>query len=140
MKSLSNSRMQGRTKYDTIMKAGNSLYNAQYRLYEVVWNKEKKPDSRRDTVIIPISKGKGSRSDMDNKRNLHTKSEFQKVFGHLVTDAIKPIVVDNLSPFQIGAIPGHRPEEHLFIMKSVLALKEKNNEAIGTSRSVKILR
>ena len=93
MKSLSNSRMQGRTKYDTIMKAGNSLYNAQYRLYEVVWNKEKKPDSRRDTVIIPISKGKSSRSDMDNKRNLHTKSEFQKVFGHLITDVIKPMVV-----------------------------------------------
>ena len=52
------------------------------------------------------------------------------MFGHLVTEAIKPIIVENLSEFQIGAIPGHRSDEHIFTLKSVLALKEKNNESI----------
>ena len=32
------------SKYEDIIKAGPSLLNALYKLYEVVWNGEKKPD------------------------------------------------------------------------------------------------
>ena len=96
-----------------------------------MWTTERKPDSWRDTVIIQSYKGKKDRKDLDNVRNLHTKSEIQKVFSHIVTSEIKPIITDNLTEYQIGAIPGHKPEEHLFTLKSVLALKEKNGEAIG---------
>ena len=45
---------------------------------------------------------------------------------------IKPTIEKNISPFQIGAIPGHRPEEHLFVLQSVLALVEHNGGAIAT--------
>ena len=40
-------------------------------------------------------------------------------------------MVENLTPFQIGGIPGHTAEEHLFVIKSILALAEKNNESIA---------
>ena len=58
---------------------------------------------------------------------------IQKVFSHMVTNAIKPIVVKNISLYQIGAIPGHRSEEHLFSLKSVAALAEKNGVAIAVN-------
>ena len=46
------------------------------------------------------------------------KDQFPKFFGHLVVTASK----DNMSKFQIGAKPGHRAQEHLFVLKSVIAL------------------
>ena len=36
-----------------------------------------------------------------------------------------------LSPFQIGAVPGHRAQEHLFSIKSFIAMVEKNKEAVA---------
>ena len=59
------------------------------------------------------------------------KDQIPKFFSHILTNAMKPTIVKNISPFQIGAIPNHRAKEHLFTMKSILALKEKDKEAIG---------
>ena len=44
---------------------------------------------------------------------------------------MKPMIVENMSEYQIGAIPGHRPEEHLYTLKSFVALAEKNNVAVA---------
>ena len=49
----------------------------------------------------------------------------------MVTSAMKPIIVENMPPFQIGAVPGHRAQEHLFVIKSFIAQKEKENEAVA---------
>ena len=59
------------------------------------------------------------------------KEDIPKYFGHMVTTAIKPLVFENMSEFQIGGVPGHRAQEHLFTVKSVLALAEKNNAAMA---------
>ena len=40
-------------------------------------------------------------------------------------------ILEEFSPFQIGAVPGHRAEEHLFVVKSVLALAEKQGDALA---------
>ena len=135
-KEMFNTRFQqlkrkGGSKYKFILRAGKSLHDALYRLFEVVWNGEKKPDSWRDTTIIQIWKGKGLKEDLNNKRSLHIKPEIQKFFGHMVTNQIKPIIVENISPFQIGAIPGHRAEEHLFTLKSFIMMMEKNSSAVS---------
>ena len=44
-------------------------------------------------------------------------SEFQKYFSHMVTSVAKPMIVESMTPFQIGAIPGHRAQEHLYTIK-----------------------
>ena len=51
----------------------------------------------------------------------------------MVTSQIKPLIVENMPPFQIGAVPGHRAQEHLFTIKSFIALKEKENEAVAVN-------
>ena len=112
-------RKKGGNKYDFVLKAGHSLLNALFKLFQVVWNKEVKPESWRETVIVQIPKSKDNPiSDLENKRNIHTKPYIPKVFGHIVTNSIKPLIVENLTPFQIGAIPNHRYEEHLFTLQS----------------------
>ena len=87
----------------------------------------------RDTVIVQIDKGKAkaNKADLESKRHIHTKPEIQKFFAQMVTSAAKPMIVENMSPFQIGAVPGHRSQEHLFSLKSFVAMIEDNNEAIA---------
>ena len=55
-------------------------------------------------------------------RHLHVKEDIPKMFGHLVMSLAKEKMVSNMSKYQIGAKPGHRAQEHLFTIKSVMLL------------------
>ena len=131
-KALENIRKKGGNKYEFFLKAGNSLTEALFKLYKVVWQEEKIPESWRETTVIQLNKGQNPKNDLEKIRNIHTKKDVAKLFSHIVVNKIKPVIEENISPFQIGAIPGHRPEEHLFVFKSVLALVEENDEAISS--------
>ena len=85
------------------------------------WNK---------TSIIQLYKGKGKTNELSNYRNIHTKSESRKIFGEIVTHELKLKALPNVSKFQIGAIPGHRAQEHLFTVKSVIAWYNKMNKGV----------
>ena len=67
----------------------------------------------------------------NNQRNLHTKEDIPKFFGHIVTSAAKPNIIGSMTPYQIGTKPGHRAQEHLFVLKSVIGLFEHNRQAIA---------
>ena len=113
------------------MKAGNSLHDALFKLYQIVWKYERKPDVWRDSTLIQLNKVKGKELELSNKRYIHTKSEEQKFFSHIVTNVAKPIIVKNMTPFQIGAVPGHCAQEHLYTIKSIISLAEERKEAIA---------
>ena len=124
-------RKRGGEKYNFILRGGPSLHAALFKLFQVVWDEERKPDSWCNTLVIPIPKGKGKKNDMNSKRLIHTKTQIPKFFQHIVTAAVKPTIVENISPFQIGAVPGHRAQEHLFTVKSFITMVEKKEEAVG---------
>ena len=63
---------------------------------------------------MQIYKGKGAKEELTNQRNIHTKVDVAKLFGHMVTTAAKDDIIDNMTKFQLGTKPGHRAEEHLF--------------------------
>ena len=132
IETINHIKKKAANKYKSITKGGQSLLNALYRLYEVVWNEEVVPETWRETLIIQIDKDvKKDKSDLENKRNIHTKEEWPKFFSHVLMNQIKPKIVKKISPFQIGAIPGHRPQEHLFTLKSMITLVERNDDAIA---------
>ena len=128
---LDNLKKKGGTKYNLITKAGKSLKNALLKLYKVVWDQETIPDSWRETTVIQLKKGNKDPTDLSNKRFIHIKPPIPKLFSQIVTNKLKPIITQTTSPFQIGAIPGHRSEEHLFTLKSVVMLAEDNDSALA---------
>ena len=91
-------------------------------MYQVVWQSEVIPDLWKKTTLVQAYKGKGPCSDLDNMRHLHIKEDIPKMFGHLVMSLAKEKMVSNMSKYQIGAKPGHRAQEHLFTIKSVMLL------------------
>ena len=108
-------------KYAFILKGGQSLLDAVFHLFKLVWSTEKIPSGWRKTSIVQLYKGKGDHTELSNYRNIHTKDEIRKVFGDIVTHELKLKVQEGLSKFQIGAVANHRPQEHLYTIKSVIS-------------------
>ena len=81
-----------------------------------------KPQQWRNTVIVQIPKKKGKYNIYDNQRNIHIKDYIPKIFEGMIVDKSKDKIVSNCSKFQVGGIPKHRAQEHLFCVKSVISL------------------
>ena len=117
-------------KYSFILKGGQSLKDSLFFLFQCVWAKEVIPEDWKKTNIVQIHKGKSSLDDITGYRNIHTKIDTRKLFGEMVTHELKAKIKENISKFQIGAIPGHRPQEHLFTIKSTIAAYNKRGKGI----------
>ena len=111
-----------RDKYKFLTNAGTGLRNCLYQLFSKVWETEEKPQQWRNTVIVQLYKSKGDPSDFNNQRNIHTKDFIPKLFEGILVQKTKDLIISSVSKFQIGGMPGHRPQEHLFCVKSVIAL------------------
>ena len=108
-------------KYDFILKSGSSLKKCLCSLFRYIWTTEDKPEQWRRTTLIQLHK-KGSKDDMSNYRNIHTKLDIPKLFGFMVITLAKVPIIQNMSKYQIGTVPGHRSQEHLFVMRSLISL------------------
>ena len=113
---------KSKEKYRFILKSGEGYKNCIYRLFSQIWKEEVKPQQWRNTVIIQLYKGKGETFDFNCQRNIHTKEDTPKLFEGILVDKSKQKLVDKCSKYQIGGIPGHRSQEHLFTVKSVISL------------------
>ena len=109
-------------KYKFIVNSGEAFKNCIFQLFEKVWSLESKPEQWKSTVVVQLFKGKGDPSEFSNQRNIHTKEAIPKLFEGIIVDLSKEKLVQTCSKFQIGGIPGHRPQEHLFTVKSVISL------------------
>ena len=118
------------SKYDFLIRGGPAIKAALYKLCQVVWKTETQPDRWSKSTLVQLYKGKGPRSILDNMRHIHTKDETPKFFGHMVVSACKEKMTSNMTKFQIGTKPGHRAQEHLFVLKSVIALYMNYDKAI----------
>ena len=86
-------------KYKFILNAGNSLMNAIFRLFSLVWESENIPDSWIDSLLIQLYKGRGSKSNFDNSRFIHLKEDpLPKLFSQIVLSNILQMVAQQLSP------------------------------------------
>ena len=70
------------------------------------------------------------KKDFGNQRFIHTKEDIPKAFEQIVINKAKPKIVQNCSKFQIGSIPGHQPAEHLFVIKSIIALYQEQDKML----------
>ena len=118
------------SKFSFITEGGESLKAALFNLCKTAWKSEILPTRWSESRLVQLYKGTGSRQELSNYRFIHLKDEFQKIFGHLVLANAKEKLFRNMSKFQIGSRPGHRVQEHLFTIKSVIALYLKYDGSI----------
>lgn len=87
--SLKELSKKNKQKYEFILKAGKDYKEALFKLCDLVWEAEAKPEQWRKTLIIQLFKGKGERNEFSSQRNIHTKLEVLKLFGHMVMSQSK---------------------------------------------------
>ena len=119
-KSLEVIKKKTGNKYDFVTKGGNSMILAMLTLFKAVWKTEIIPQQWQESTLTQLFKG-GKPSNLDNFRYIHDKNYLVKHFGTIVVSLIKETLFENMTKFQIACRPGHRPSEHLFVLKSVIA-------------------
>ena len=109
-------------KYKFILKSGQGCKNALFNIFKAVWKQVKKPQQWRNSTILQLYKGSGPKDEFNNQRNIHIKHAVPKLFENIVLSLAKPKIVSGTTKYQIGAMPKHRAQEHLFTLKSIIAL------------------
>ena len=79
-------------------------------------------------MLLQLFKSPGSLQDINCHRNIHTKVEVPKLFVHIITTAANVKMIEKvMSKYQIGTKPGHRAQEHFFVLKSVIGMYEQGH-------------
>ena len=119
--------------YDFLTKAGEDFQDSVFKFCQKMFLKEVFPNEFQDTTLHMIFKGgKGKkRETLDANRFIHSKGFFARAAeGLIVEDGLKIPLLAGSSMYQIGGQPGHRPEEMVFVMKSVMALYKKEGKLL----------
>ena len=117
-------------KYQDIRNGGSSYKMALWNLCRTVWESEKIPAKWHESKVIQISKGRGPLNSLASKRHIHDRDEHFKFFGQIVTNIAKETLMEKMTKYQLACKPGHRPSEHLFVIKSMMALNQSNNKGL----------
>ena len=109
--------------YDFLVKAGKGFQSAVFRFFQVMIEEETFPKSFQETTLHMIFKGgKGRRENLTENRFIHSISWLQRTAkAMLVEEGLKESLVEGSSMNQVGGQPGHRAQEHVFVLKSIIA-------------------
>ena len=81
------------------------------------------------TLHIIFKGGKGRKEILSDNRFIHCKDFWARTAeGLIVEDGLRGPLIENSSIYQIGGQPGHRPEELVFVMKSIIAKYRKERK------------
>ena len=113
--------------YHFLTKAGEGFQISMYKLCKRLIKEEEFPSKFSETLLKQLWKRKGSREILDNHRYIHLKEWKPRLTETLVTRMMKRDILNAGTKFQIGGIPGHRIEEHLIVLKSIIQKRMNMN-------------
>ena len=119
---------KGKKMFDLLNKSGESYKEAIYLYMCKIINSENIPFEFSATSLIPIWKKKGSALDLNMMRYIHMKSWEAKLCEALVTEEMKPDIIEACPPIQIGGMPKSSCSEHLLTLKTWMLSKETKKE------------
>ena len=114
--------MSGKKSYDFLTKSGGDFQKAIFMFLNQMFLEEKFPIQFQKTDLHMIYKGKGRKEDLSNNRFIHCKDWLARAAeGLVVADGLKPFLLAGSSIYQVGGQPGHRPDEMVFVLKSLIS-------------------
>ena len=126
---LAKFKSNNKRSYDFLIRASEEYKDSIFLLCKRIIESESIPDKFRESTLHQIWKRKpGTRKeDLDANRYIHCKDWLPRTVEAMVVKEMEPAIVSATSRFQIGGVQGHRPQEHLFSVKSLVGkyLQEK---------------
>ena len=127
-KVLKNLKIKNKGMFKLLNKSGDKYKDAIYHYMKRIFKHEDIPQIFQITWLIAIWKRKGSALDLNMMRYIHTKHWDAKLCEALVTQHMKPKIVEACPNIQIGGIPKSSSVEHLVTMKTWMKIKEDRKE------------
>ena len=122
-------KRSNKRSYDFFTRAGKGFQNIVFKFCEKMFEQEDFPKDFDKTILHMIYKGSGRPELLGNNRFIHCKSWFPRVVEGLVVEGgLRSPLLDKSSMFQVGGQPGHRTEELVFTMKSIIARRRQQGE------------
>ena len=109
--------------YNFLVKAGDEFKEAIFCLCKRILEDEEIPERFYLTQLLQLYKGKGSAQGLKNSRFLHLKEWLPRLCEAMVVEG--GLSLKNSTKFQIGGQPGMRTQFHLFAVKSVIGMRER---------------
>ena len=129
---LSKFKRSRKRNYDYLVKAGNGFKNVVFKFCQEMISKEQFPKYFQDTTLHMVFKsGKGRRDILSNNRFIHSKPWWPRTTEALIVEeGLKGPLVEGSSIYQVGGQPGHRAEELVFVLKSIIAKQRFQGKSI----------
>ncbi len=93
--------------------------DAANKLCERAWKKGEVPDDWKKAIIVPLNKGKGSRSECSSYRGISLLS----VYGRILTERLVEVTEGKVSEEQGGFRKGRGCVDQTFAMKRLVEVK-----------------
>ena len=118
--------------YDFLVKSGEKFKQVVFKFCQEMVEKEEFPIEFQDTTLHMIFKGgKGRRQNLPDNRFVHSKPWWPRTIeACIVEEGLKGPLVGGSSIYQIGGQPGHRSEELVYVLKSVIARQRAQGKAV----------
>ena len=127
---LAKFKKNNKRTHDFLMKSSDQFRTSVFHLCQRMLKEEMFPKTFQKTTLQMIWKKKGRKEELKSNRMIHSKEWPARTVEALTVSKMKPAILKGTSCFQIGGRPGHRPQEHLYVVKSIL-LKLEMQRKLG---------
>ena len=101
------------------------------KLFNCIMNTEQMPSEWRQSILIPIFKGKGDIQECQNYRGIKLLSHTFKIWESVLDRRIRQCT--NIHESQIGFMPGRSITDAIFIMKQIIEKHREGQKNIGVT-------
>ena len=129
---LNKFKISTKANYHFLVRAGDKFQKSILRFCQKMIDKEEFPTMFDKTTLHMIFKGgNGRREVLSDNRFIHCKPWFPRlVEGLVVEGGLRSALLDRSSRYQVGGQPGHRTDELVFVIKSVMAKYKKEGKPL----------
>ena len=98
---------------------GDALFAELARLFRIVWETERVPDSWGESVVIPIFK-KGTRNECSNHRGISLTPVITRILASICVKRLTPFRETQIREEQAGFRPGRGCIDQIFTLRQIL--------------------
>jgi hypothetical protein len=104
---------------ELIKAGGGTIRGAIHKLIISIWNKEKLPEERKESIIVPIYK-KGYKTDCNNYRGISLLPTTYKILSNILLSRLTPYTEEIIADYQCGFRRNRSTTDHMYCIRQIM--------------------